>query len=564
MPETISRVLGAINPLRLIRRGFFAFTNWRRGFRKLDYILFTLPQQMPPLAENRGLLRERLLGKPPLSLTELNRVFERIGSDPRPKGVILNLRGLNLSLANLQTLRSSILRLRAQSKRVICFAHNYDNATYFIASAADEIVLQPGGEVATLGLRAQALFLKDALDTLGVQMDAVAISPFKNALDMFTRRDMSAEGAAQLNWLLDSQYDILVNNMAEGRKRTPDTIRAMIDTAPHLDQVALAAGYITAVETEEDLHRRLQSQHIIPWSEADKKLFKKWRGSTDKYVALLHVSGTMMPGESIKPPLDIPVPFVGDERAGDLTVVGQVRNLMKNKSAAAVILYIDSPGGDAHAAEAMTSALLELAKDRPLVVYMNSVAASGGYYIATPAHWIVAQPGTITGSIGVFSAKPVTNGLFERLQVQRTELTRGANATYLSDSLPFTDTQRERMRQTITHIYDQFIGHVSRSRSMSIEAVDAVSGGRVWTGEQAKDNGLVDELGDLYAALVKARALAHLSEDAPLLLVRGKRKPLPAQLAEQSNPAAILDYLHLGVTSLCSGQPLMLMPFVWK
>ncbi len=564
MRKVIGRVLSAINPIRLIRRGVFAFANWRRGFQKIDYIFFTLPQQMPPLTENRGFLRERVLGKSPLSLSELNRIFERIGDDPRPKGIILNLRGLQMSLANLQTLRNSILRLRAKNKRVICFAHNYDNATYFIASAADEIVLQPGGEVATLGMRSQAVFLRDALDTLGIQMDAVAISPFKNALDMFTRRDMSPEGAAQLNWLLDSQYDILVDTIAEGRKRTTDTIRAMIDTAPHLDNVALAAAYISSVETEEDLHRRLASQHIIPWSEADKKIFKKWRKSTDKYVALLHVSGTMMPGESGKPPVDIPLPFVGDERVGDLTVVSQVRNLMKNKDAAAVILYIDSPGGDANAAEAMTSALLELAKDRPLVVYMNSVAASGGYYIATPAQWIVAQPGTITGSIGVFSAKPVTNGLFERLRVHRTELTRGANANYLSDSTPFSDAQRERMRQTISHIYDQFVGHVSRSRGMSTEAVDAVGGGRVWTGLQAKENGLVDELGDLYAALAKARTLANLPQDAPLVLVHGKRKPLPAQFAEQSNPAAILNYLQMGVTGLCSGHPLMLMPFEWK
>ncbi|MEO8606960.1 MAG: S49 family peptidase [Chloroflexota bacterium] len=564
MRKIVGRVLSAINPIRLIRRGIFALTNWRRSFQKIDYVLFTLPQEMPPLTESRGFFRERVLGKSPMSLTELNRIFERIGDDPRPKGVILNLRGLHLSLANLQTLRGIILRLRAKGKRVICFAQNYDNATYFIASAADEIVLQPGGEVAALGLRAQAVFLKDALDTLGVQMDAVAISPFKNALDMFTRRDMSQEGAAQLNWLLDSQYEILVGGIAEGRKWSIDEARGMIDSGPHLDDHAVAAGYVDAVETEENLQRRLKSEHIIPWAEADKKLFKKWHKSSDKYVALLRVGGTMMQGESGKPPVDIPLPFVGDERAGDITIVQQVRGLMKNKSAAAVILYVDSPGGDANAAEAMTSALSELAKDRPLIVYMNSVAASGGYYVATPAKWIVAQPGTVTGSIGVFSAKPVTNGLFERLRVHRTELARGTNAGYLSDSAPFTDAQRERMRQTITHIYDQFVGRVAQGRNMSAEAVDAIGGGRVWTGAQAKENGLVDELGDLYTALAKARSLANLSEDAPLVIVPGKHKNLPAQLAEQANPAAMLPYLQSGVVGLCSGQPLALMPFEWK
>jgi len=564
MRKTIRRILNALNPLRAVRRGIFAFINWRRGFQKIDYILFPLPQQIPPLAESRDFLRERLLGKPPLSLTELNRIFERIGDDPRPKGVILNLRSLRLSLANLQTLRSSILRLRAKGKQVICFAPNYDNATYFIASAGDEIVLQPGGEVAALGLRAQAVFLKDALDTLGVQMDAVAISPFKNALDMFTRSGISPEGEAQLNWLLDSQYDILVSSIAEGRKWPLEEVRGMIDSGPHLDDHALAAGYVDAVFTEEALHRKLDSQYIVPWPEADKKLFKKWRKTPEKYVALLRIGGMMIQGESGKPPVDIPVPLVGDERAGDLTVVQQVRGLMKNKSAAAVLLYIDSPGGDANAAEAMTSALAELAKDRPLVAYMNGVAASGGYYVATPANWIVAQPGTITGSIGVFSAKPVTNGLFERLRVHRTEFLRGANAGYLSDSLPFTDAQRERMRQTIQHIYEQFVGHVARGRNMSVEAVDTMGGGRVWTGAQAKENGLVDELGDLYTALAKARALANLPDDAPLVMLRGKRKALPAQLAEQTSPAAILDYLQSGLSSVCSGSPQVLLPFEWK
>ena len=194
---------------------------------------------------------------------------------------------------------------------------------------------------------------------------------------------------------------------------------------------------------------------------------------------------------------------------------------------------------------------------------MNSVAASGGYYIATAGQWIVAQPGTITGSIGVISAKAITNELFDKLRVNRVEFTRGENASYYSDATPFTEQQRGQMLGSIQHIYQQFIGRVAASRHMDKSAVDAIGGGRVWTGAQAKENGLVDELGDIWVALKKARELADLPEDTPLVMVTGKHKPLPAQLAEEAKPAASLAYLQSGVR-VFNGAPMMLMPMEWK
>ncbi len=551
--------LAALNPLRGIRWGLFRLRNRLRKRSKIDYITFDLPQEMTTLPESRHWALSRALGPSPLSLTELDRIFERIGDDPRPKGVILNIRGFALPLANLQTLRNSLLRLRSKGKRIICYAQSYSNAIYYIASLADEIVLQPTGEVETIGLRAEATFLKDALDMVGVKLDSIAISPFKGAFDQLTRSEMSPEGRAQLDWLLDSQFEMIVQGIAEGRKRSIEDVKAMIDGAPYLDSEALAAGYVDAVETEEALHRRLASEHILTWHSANKKLFTKWTKRSDKYVALLNVSGMMVPGKSGKPPIDIPIPFIGGERVGDITVVQQVRHLMEDEQAAAVILYVNSGGGAVIAGEAMHSAFTELAKTRPLVTYMDSVAASGGYYITTPSQWIVAQPATITGSIGVISAKPVTNGLYEKLHAHRTEITRGANAGMMSDFAPFTDAQRLRMRQTIEHIYKHFVELVSDSRHMSYEAVDAIAGGRVWTGTQAKANGLVDELGDLKTALAKARSLAKLSDDAPLILFEGKGKPLLPQLAEKSNPTASLSYMYENLSAIANGTPQLLL-----
>lgn len=553
-----------INPLRGLRYGWFRFGNWRRGrFKELDYILMVLPATMPALPESRGWLRKRIFGAPPTSLVDLDRYFRQIAADPRPQGVILHLRGFAMPLADLQTLRNSILRLRENGKRVIAFAQGYDNATYYVASACDEILLQPGGTLNTTGLVSQATFLRSALETVGVQMDSVAITPFKGAFDSLTRDDISPEGRQQLDWLLDSRFDMLVQDIAAGRDMTADAVRAMIDTAPHLDDDALAQGYIDAVLNEEQLAAHVQAEHLMTWHDAKNRLLRQWRKASDKYVAVLPLTGMMIPGESASPPGDIPIPFLDASRLGDLTVVRQVRALMQDKAAAAVVLWIESGGGAAITADAMTSALRELAKDRPVVAYMNAVAGSGGYYVATPAHWIVAQPGTITGSIGVILGKPVTGGLFEKLKMNRLTFTRGANATIFSDAAPFTEPQRAQMRASIEHNYQQFIRLVAEGRHMSLEAVDAVGGGRVWTGQQALENGLVDQLGDLRAALDKARELAGLPDHVPAVVMQDKPKPMVPQVAETANPAALLTYMH-GNLSALDGNMLWLLPVTFE
>lgn len=565
MFKQFMRLLGALNPLRGLRRAAFALANLRRRLvHSLDYILITLPSTLPALPEKRSWWQQRVLGPPPLSQWELGRLFDQIADDPRLRGVVLNLRGFSMSLADLQSLRAMLLRLRVGGKEVICYAQDYDNATYFIASAADRIVLQPGGELRTVGLLQQAMFLKDAFDTVGVSLDVVAISPYKSAFDQLTRSDFSPEARQQLEWLLDSRYDILVRGIAEGRKRTPEAVRAMIDGAPYLDEEALAEGFVDAIRNEEGLPAFLGTKQLIPLHQARKALFKKWRRHSGQYIAVLPLTGTIIQGSSGRPPVEppIPLPLIGTERLGDLTAVQRVRQLMQDKRAAAVVLLVDSPGGSAAASEAITAALHELARDRPVVAYMNAIAGSGGYYISTPAQWIVAQHATITGSIGVISAKLVTAPLWDRLGVRRVDLTRGANANLLSDAAGFDAAQRRRMMQQVTRLYHLFVGHVARSRGLSFEAVDAVAGGRVWTGEQAKAHGLVDELGDLRAAIRKARELANLPEDAPVALAQDGGKPLAPQLAEQANPAALLRYIHEGTQALFDGKAQMLMPWL--
>ncbi|MFP4321210.1 MAG: signal peptide peptidase SppA [Anaerolineales bacterium] len=527
----------------------------------LDYVMIDLPEEMPPFPEPTNPIQQRLLGEPPLSQVELEQLFRRVADDPRVTGVILRLMGLQMSLADLQNIRGSMARLRSKGKRVICYARGYDTAMYYLASAADEIILQPGGELMTVGLARNITFMKEALGAVGLQVDSIAISPYKSAADTLTEQTPTPEVDAQLNWLLDDNYEQIIHGIAEGRGISPEAARAFIDNAPYTDRQALEAGYVDALSNEEDFPTRYESEHIRVRQQAENILPLRIPLRPEKYIGVLSLEGVIVDGESQRPPRDVPVPLMGGARLGSETVVRQVRHLMKQDDIAAVVLHINSRGGSATASEAMAAALAELATTRPVIAYMGDVAASGGYYIATPAHWIIAQPGTITGSIGVIMAKVIASDMLKKLNFNAVDYVRGANAQIFSPRAPFSDEQRARVRESIERIYEQFVGRVARARGMSPEGVDEVGGGRVWTGAQAYGHGLVDELGDLDCALRKARELAGLPEKTPAFLIRGKAKPIAPQVAEQFNPAAGLHYARRNVQTLLSGRALYWMPW---
>jgi len=560
--------LSALNPFRWGARAWLMLRNRLRRRAKMDYVLLSLPAVLPALPEQRGFLQRRLLGGGAFSLWELAALFKRIADDPRPKGVVLILRGFEMSLADLQTLRAHIVTLRESGKRVIAYAQSYDLPTYFIASAADEIIVQPGGELATVGLAQQVTFFKDALESIGVAFDAVAISPYKGFFDSLTRSEISPEGREQLEWLLDSRFAQYVETIAQGRHTTAESVRAMIDASPLSATDALSHGYVDAVMTEESLPAHLNAEHLITQARAARVLLRRARKKHVKYIAVLPLSGLMVSGEGRRgPPIPLPVPLLDEPLLGDVDVVSTVRRLAQDDNAAAVVLFIDSGGGAASAAEAMTSALESLAKTRPIIVYMNSVAASGGYYVATAGHWIVAQPGTITGSIGVTLGKPVTDGLFERLKVNRYDFTRGRNVNILSDRVPFDETQRGIMRHLIEQDYALFVQRVADARGMTPEAVDAVGGGRVWTGEQALTHGLVDALGGFELALKRARDDAHLPDHAPIVVIAPsgyELPPQPAKAIEEANPAAGLTHAQDIVRRVFNARAQFLMPFKLK
>ncbi len=536
----------------------------RQRYKALDYVMIKVPSQFPPVPAERSLIQRQVLGAPPMSLLEFVAALERIGDDPRPIGVILYLRGLSASIADLQTMRDAIARLREKGKRALSYAPGYRTLDYYVASACDEILLPPGGMLETSGLFSQQVFLKAGLEAVGLQFDAVAISPYKGAADSLTRTEPSQEGREQTNWLLDSTFDMLLDGMASTRKMKPNAVRQMINQAVHLGEDALEKGYIDGIMNEERLVEYLGITKITMWEEANQQIYLPARDFSQKYVGVIYAGGLIVDGESASPPSDlpIPVPFVGGERLGDITLNQQVRSLMKDPDCAALVLYIDSGGGSATASESMASALEEFAKSRPLVVFMGGVAASGGYYIATPAHWIIAQAGTITGSIGVIMGKLVNSDLLRKLRFNAVSYLRGENADIIASENPFSDAQREIVRSSIEHIYARFLTRVADSRGKTREDIDAIGGGRVFTGEQALNNGLVDEIGNLHEAISKARELANLPKTAPSVLVRGKGKPIGVQLAEK-NPAALAKYVVDNI-EMMTGRAQFLTPFDWR
>ena len=550
---------------RLIQQLSVNLLNMQRArVKAIDYIMIKVPSSFAPIPKERNFVQRQVLGAAPMSLMEFVGALERISDDARTLGVILYFRGLSASTADLQTMRDAILRLREKGKRALSYAPGYRTLEYFVASACDEILLPPGGMLETTGLLSQQMFLKESLATVGLEFDSIAISPYKGAADALTRQGPSPEGQEQANWLLDSIFETIVDGIAATRKMKLDEIQHMIDGGLHLGADALEKGYVDGIMNEEKLVEYLGITKITPWEEADGQILLPERDFGSKYVGVIYGGGMIVDGESATPPSDmpLPLPFVGGERLGDVTLNQQVRNLMKDRACGALVLYIDSGGGSATASESMASALAEFAKSRPLVVFMGGVAASGGYYIATPAHWIVAQASTVTGSIGVLMGKLVNNQMLQKLHVNAFSYLRGENADLMTGESPFSETQRQLMRGSIEHIYAQFLDRVAESRGQTSAEIDEIGGGRVWTGAQALERGLVDELGNLQRAIDKARELAKLPPNAPSVLIREKGKPIGVQVAEGS-PAALLKYAQDGIEIL-TNRAQCITPFEWR
>ena len=533
-----------------------------------EYVIFVLESDLPALPDPPRPLWQRFTSRPRLSVKELGERFDLIANDPRIKGVILHLRPVGMPMATLQDLRELVGKLRQSGRRVVAWAPFYTTGTYYLACACDEILLMPAGTVQPLGVATTGMFLKDGLARFGIEGDFVQISPYKSAPDIWMKSNMSPELREQVTWLLGSQNNELLSAIGKGRVLDDKGTQALVDASPYSDDTALEMHVVDAVMPEEKLAARLgqgsgASVTIGTWERTQAKLrIPAPALPARKYIAVLRIEGMIVDGRSgklpFKPPIEIPL--VSAERAGDLTVVQVARRVASDKRAAAVVLYVNSRGGSATASEAMRQALEVIAARKPLVVCMGPFAASGGYWVSTPGRWIVARPGSITGSIGVLSGKFVTGGIWSKLMFNRETVAFGQHVTMQGDEKPFTEEERSIVKSHIDRIYALFLERVSKARNMTPEEIHPVADGRVWTGRQALDRKLVDELGGLDAAVRKARSFAGLADTAPVREVRPPKRMIPP--AAIAGTAGFIGYLLEGVSLLNRAPALAVMEYL--
>jgi len=534
-----------------------------------EYVVFVLEESPPALPDPARPFWQRFTSRQRLSVKELAERFDAIARDSRIKGAVLHLRAIPMPMATLQDLRELVANLRAARKRVVAWAPFYTTGTYYLACACDEILLMPTGMVQALGFSSTGVFLADGLARIGLAGDFIQISPYKSAPDVLTKSKMTGEYREQLQWLLESNYTELVTAIGQARLLDEPGAKRLIDCSPYGDDVAVAEHAVDRVLAEEQLPQHLARGGdarvtLGTWERAARKLQRPaptlGRG---KYVALIRIEGTIVDGRSgrlpVKPPIE--VPLVGDERAGDLSVVQTARQVAADKRAAAVVLYVNSRGGSSTASEAMRQSLNVVAARKPVVVVMGPVAGSGGYWVAMPGAWIVARPGTLTGSIGVWSGKFVTGALWAKLLVNRESVAYGDHVLIESDERPFSDDERRIIRGDIERIYRSFLDVVAKARKMTPDELQPIAQGKVWSGRQALERKLVDELGGLDAGARKARQLAGLKDDAPVREARGPKRMIPP-LADASPAGGWLGYLLEGLTLLGRAPALAVMEYL--
>ena len=554
---------------------------------KLDYIIMPLGGSLPERADPpRGFIERQLpLPPAPLSLEQLNRRLQAVADADNVKGVLFLFRGFQLGLAQLQNFRRAIERLRATGKEVIVFTPYLNLPHYYAASAASKIIVPPSAQFDVLGLRSEVAFYKDALARIGVEVDVVQISPFKTAFDSFGKSEMTPEFKAQVDWLLDDQFAMLTSDMAADRGLELAELQQWIDRAPLTAAAALAAGLVDAVAYEDELAAALfvaeeekeeapgdepddeeakNQAKLLPWDEAAPLLTEKWRKPSQKLIGVVSLEGVITMGPSRQPPLDLPIPFLGGESAGEATLVQLLRQAEQMDNLAALILHVDSGGGSALASDLIGREVKRVAQKIPVLAYMGNAAASGGYYVSAPANHIMSQRGTMTGSIGVIMARPSTGGLYEKLAVNRVTVKRGERADLYSDVAPMTAEERQVFWDGIMENYNQFKQEVANGRSLPFDELDPICEGRVWTGRQALERKLVDSHGDFVDAIHQAAELAGLPHDDSqrLRVVNlwperdGYLPPKPFAAAEEIGRWVFGERLRD-----LSGQPLFLLPF---
>jgi protease-4 len=441
--------------------------------------------------------------------------------DGRVTAVVLKPTGFTTPFwGKVQEVRDAVLDFRKSGKPVYAYLEYGTDRDYYLASAADKVFLMPSSHLDLTGVASYDLFLRGTLDKIGAYPDIHHIGVYKTAANTFTEKGFTPAHKEVSESLNRDLYDQIVLGIAEGRKKTEAEVRALIDQGPFLPEDALRAGLIDDVAYEDQVAEKLRQEGAEDAHDIDSDDYGRVSASSlglnrGPRIAVLYASGTIVSGRSGFDPVNGAV--VGSE-----TLIEYIRTARRDSSVRAFVIRIDSPGGSATASDAVWRELMITKNeraDRPIVASMSDLAASGGYYIAMPAHAIVAQPTTLTGSIGIFGGKFVTGGVYEKLGAGIGSTSVGRRAEMNSPVRPYNADELTKVREQLQSFYDQFVEKVAESRHSTPEEIDKLAQGRVWTGRQAKQNGLVDALGGLTEAIAVAKERAKIPVDSDVELI---------------------------------------------
>jgi len=443
-------------------------------------------------------------------------LLRKAKTDKRVTSIILKPSGSGALWGKVQEVRDAVADFRRSGKPAVAYLEYGGEQEFYLATACDKVFLMPTATLDLTGMASYELFLRGTLDKIGAYPDALHIGQYKTAANTLTEHTYTPAHREMAESLNNDLFEQLVRGIADGRKKSEADVRTLIDHGPFLPEDALRAGLIDDLAYEDELDDKVKlgagKLHFLEMNDYRQVSSASLGLNRGPKIAVIYATGIIASGKST-------YETTGGQVAGSETLVEYLRKARGDSSVKAIVLRVDSPGGSALASDVIWREVLLTKNQKPLIASMSDVAASGGYYISMPAHAIVAEPATLTGSIGVVLTKFVIDGTLKKLGMNMEGVSQGKYANMYSPVRPFSPEERVRMVENMQATYDTFVEKAAQGRNTTPERIDAIGQGRVWTGRQAKEIGLVDELGGLERAVALAKQRAKIAQDTEVELI---------------------------------------------
>lgn len=491
------------------------------SFGKANFVAISLRGEISEESEKS--LLPQIGAKKNLTLWDVEKVLSGIENSPIVKGAIIKISDLQLGFARANLIRAKLLDLKAQGKKIIVYLESGGNIEYLIASAADRAYIAPWAMLNLIGLKAEVTFYKDALDKIGVMAHMKGFGEYKSASETFTRNSMSKPHKEMINSILDDLEEQLEQYIAEGRGISSKDLKTLINNGPYMADKAKEHSLVDGILYESDIEEEVSRLTGIKLKLIQGGSFLRTLNIKDKIRSFLGKFSSSYP--SIAVVADSGMITLGNSRgSGPVKSLGSdslnklLDKVSSNKDVKGIVLRVLSPGGSAIASDLICKKLEDISQTKPVVISMSDVAASGGYLISLGAHKIVADSMTITGSIGIVSGKFDLSGLYSKLGISKESVIKADNALMFSPNKGFSKGEEQKLMEIMEYYYEQFVSKVSMARKIEYDKAEEMSRGRVWTGRQAKDLGLVDEMGGFSTAINIAKDQAGISRDSSCVL----------------------------------------------